>query len=705
MTLSLRPHWKTRILIAGLMGLFASRASLANQNNEHPQRHPLSVAETLAIRRVSAPQISPDGTRVAYVVTQPVKEANQYHAVLYVADASPAAPALALAEGFHIATVRWSHDGQRIFFVREDETGRNIWEVAASGGTLKRLTEVQGELVHVEESSGGIDPYELSPDDNLLFYATYDVAAAEREFGEKIRGGILYQGEDYWKLTTTKLLSAPYQLWMRNLRSGQAQKIWQTPTFRPRGNLAPEFLVSRDGRKVALLYQTTDFGCALALLDVATQKLETLVGDLGLSVSMRWSDDQQSLLFLSLGRVNPSQTTTPEVRGYAYSLSTHALEPVPESAANFELVTDALSAEVEKQTARFVHHCSYDSQKTRAVCIEEAPMQAPEVVEVPLKNGNLAGKPVALTHLNPELDSMELGQISGLRWSEKGSAAGDADAGLVLPADYVPGKRYPLLVLLYNMYNGKRFLADGGVFSNYPVQAFAGHGYALLLVNLPDERYKEGDFAAAKAAEVDSMVAAVRKAVDMAVARGIADPKRMGIMGWSWGAFCTDYIVTHYPNWFQAAASGEGDNHNTALYWLGGDVYKRQEDRFYGGGPYGKYWERWKEIAPVLNVDHLRAPLLLETSTSILLAMEMREAILAQGGATELYYYDDEHVFDQPVNRFNSMTRHFDWFNFWLLGEEDPDPAKAEQYKRWRELRKMHAENEKRFNTTQTASH
>jgi hypothetical protein len=34
-----------------------------------------------------------------------------------------------------------------------------------------------------------------------------------------------------------------------------------------------------------------------------------------------------------------------------------------------------------------------------------------------------------------------------------------------------------------------------------------------------------------------------------------------------------------------------------------------------------------------------------------------------------------------------------DWFRFWLKGEEDPDPAKTEQYKRWRELRKLQQEN------------
>ena len=35
-----------------------------------------------------------------------------------------------------------------------------------------------------------------------------------------------------------------------------------------------------------------------------------------------------------------------------------------------------------------------------------------------------------------------------------------------------------------------------------------------------------------------------------------------------------------------------------------------------------------------------------------------------------------------------------DWFRFWLQDYEDPDPAKAEQYKRWRDLKKMQSENE-----------
>jgi len=41
-----------------------------------------------------------------------------------------------------------------------------------------------------------------------------------------------------------------------------------------------------------------------------------------------------------------------------------------------------------------------------------------------------------------------------------------------------------------------------------------------------------------------------------------------------------------------------------------------------------------------------------------------------------------------------SLSATVDWFCFWLKGEEDPGPAKAEQYKRWRELKQMQKEND-----------
>ena len=53
-------------------------------------------------------------------------------------------------------------------------------------------------------------------------------------------------------------------------------------------------------------------------------------------------------------------------------------------------------------------------------------------------------------------------------------------------------------------------------------------------------------------------------------------------------------------------------------------------------------------------------------------------------------------VLSNPAGRMLSQGGSVDWSRFWLKNEDDPDPAKAEQYIRWRELRKMQQQNETR---------
>lgn len=56
-----------------------------------------------------------------------------------------------------------------------------------------------------------------------------------------------------------------------------------------------------------------------------------------------------------------------------------------------------------------------------------------------------------------------------------------------------------------------------------------------------------------------------------------------------------------------------------------------------------------------------------------------------------IYYPRAEHNITMPWERLTSQGGAFDWFRFWLLGEEDPNPAKADQYERWREMRELDA--------------
>src|SRR5438477_10714973 len=64
----------------------------------------------------------------------------------------------------------------------------------------------------------------------------------------------------------------------------------------------------------------------------------------------------------------------------------------------------------------------------------------------------------------------------------------------------------------------------------------------------------------------------------------------------------------------------------------------------------------------------------------------------------------DEHPHTNPAARMAAQGGTVDWFRFWLQDYEDPGPAKGGQYKRWRGLRQLQAENEKKAGASQAAS-
>jgi hypothetical protein len=67
----------------------------------------------------------------------------------------------------------------------------------------------------------------------------------------------------------------------------------------------------------------------------------------------------------------------------------------------------------------------------------------------------------------------------------------------------------------------------------------------------------------------------------------------------------------------------------------------------------------------------------------------------------EMWVYPDEyHQKIQPKHRYSVYLRNVDWFRFWLKGEEDPDPAKKEQYERWRKLRELQRDDLSKTDTS-----
>jgi hypothetical protein len=75
---------------------------------------------------------------------------------------------------------------------------------------------------------------------------------------------------------------------------------------------------------------------------------------------------------------------------------------------------------------------------------------------------------------------------------------------------------------------------------------------------------------------------------------------------------------------------------------------------------------------------------------SLLFEWEWFAGLTRLGRPVELIYMPfADHILVRPREQMISQQGNVDWFCFWLKGEEDPYPAKAEQYARWRELRKL----------------
>jgi dipeptidyl aminopeptidase/acylaminoacyl peptidase len=177
-------------------------------------------------------------------------------------------------------------------------------------------------------------------------------------------------------------------------------------------------------------------------------------------------------------------------------------------------------------------------------------------------------------------------------------------------------------------------------------------------------------------------------ALDAVAARGFIDAKRVGIGGVSHGAFVPLYMLQHYDRLGAVSIASSG--------WSNVEYYSTTRAlRAVHDAHWPESSEFWSQIDIADHVEEVEAPLLinfpdLEFFNGYRLPRRMENA----GRAFEAYVFPDEyHLKWQPAHRMAIYNRNLDWFRFWLQDIEDPDPAKSEQYQRWRELRKLQCKN------------
>ena len=288
---------------------------------------------------------------------------------------------------------------------------------------------------------------------------------------------------------------------------------------------------------------------------------------------------------------------------------------------------------------------------------------------------------------NPQLATMTLGEASVIHWND---ASGYEWTGALLkPPDYVPGKRYPLVIQCYGFKEGE-FLTDGQDTTAFAARPLAAAGMVVLLF-----WYRPDHLGTAE--EAHDQALGFQSAIEQLTSEGLVDPDRVGIIGFSRTCYHVESALIENPLTFAAATIADGVDYSYLQHHLFYDADRAdQEEKIYGARPFGEGLRRWVDHAPGFHLDRVQTPLRIEALNpySILTEWEIYTSLLEQKKPVDLIYIQDgQHILQKPLDRVASQQGNVDWFRFWLKGEEDPDPAKTEQYARWRELRKLQDKN------------
>lgn len=297
---------------------------------------------------------------------------------------------------------------------------------------------------------------------------------------------------------------------------------------------------------------------------------------------------------------------------------------------------------------------------------------------------------------NPQFQHRRFGRVQTIHWSGK---LGEAwVGGLVYPTNYASGARCPLVIQTHG-FNPDRFLLDGPFTTAMAAQELANNGIAVLQIGetpLDEE-------VSLKPEEGKAYLSAYESAVDYLDKLGIIDRSRVGLIGFSRTSYHVKYVLAHSRYHFMAATATEGIDFG---YWQyiseeNLPIFEVAYQNMYGGPPWQGNWKPWMEHSVSFNFDKIHTPLRLEAEYNpegILEEWETFAALRELNKPVDLIFIPHgDHPVVKPWERMTSQQGNVDWFVFWLKGEEDSDPAKAEQYARWRALRELQNDNDRKL--------
>lgn len=647
-------------------------------------RHALTLDDIMALTSVHALTCSRDGHSAAWIASSVDAKADKQRPRVWLADLPNGTPRAITAAEAGASAPAFSPDGRYIAFTatRDKDEHDQIWLLDRQGGEAERLTDVAGD----------IDEFRWSPDGRQIVIAMTDPKPKPPADDPK-RPLPLVIDDIHFKQDTIGFLTAAdhTHLWLFDLATHKLTRLTQAgPWDEAKPQWAP------DGRTIAFVadHHTDPVAPSTNWLETvstdagATPRVVARFGATG-GQGLVWSADGKTIVHV-VGLSTPATGEYSQPQLAATDLASGTTRILPASAGlnvanpvplGKGLVGGILTADgksiavaIDPKGGPLVH-LGDPALAVSDQCAATDGGAAPRAV---IASGDGSPSEVRVlkgTTFTP-LSAHNAAIAATVAWAPvvdfaaKASDGNEVHGQWLQPAGYQPGQHYPTVLWIHGgpgAQDGHQLSPAGDAMMR---QWLAAHGYAVLAVNYRGSEGRGIDYATTIAGDWGNKeVKDLDAAVDWAVARGFADPQRLGVGGWSYGGILTDFLIVREPR-FKAALSGAGEGNIFALF--GVDQYVAQYWQ-----EIGLPWQnpdRWLKLSePLLHADRIKTPTLFMGGTGddnvpLVGGQQMYEALRINGVPSQLVAYPGAfHGINRPSYVRDRYDRIAAWYARWLL--------------------------------------
>ncbi|MGH9755815.1 MAG: S9 family peptidase [Blastocatellia bacterium] len=566
---------------------------------------------SMKVKAVGGVRVSPDGKRVLYTVNEPVMtaEKSEYLTQIWMAGADGGDVHQMTFSEKSSGNADWSPDGKWIAFTSSRSGKNNLYLMRSTGGEAEMITDVKS----------GVGGFAWSPDGKWIAFTMSDPPTPDEEKNNKGKDDSRWIDENV-KMNHLYVTSIAKDGAKDGVGKREPRQLTKG-AFTIGSGLGGGggFDWSPDGKSIVFTHTRTpkadDWTSAnVSVVDVASGEIKSLAATAaaesqpiyspdGKWIALIISDNPPTWAFQNRIHIIAAGGGAPQPLALTFDEQPNLIGWAADGKRIYfgeaRGTTTAISA-INVETGAIT-----DIEKGRAVYGGVNLNHARTMFGMTMQNNDTAVEacvtradsfaPAKVSAVNADLPKPPLGKMEVVRW--KSSDGMEIEGILNYPANHKTGERVPLLLVIHGGPAGvftQNFAAGPSL---YPTAVFNAHGYAVLRGNPRGssgygKKFRHANYKDWGGGDYRDLMAGV----DHVISMGVADPNRLGVMGWSYGGFMTSWVITQTKR-FKAASIGAAvtnlmsftgtadipgfiPDYMGAEFWDNLDVYRRHSAMF-----------------------------------------------------------------------------------------------------------------------------